>query len=1246
MRLRESKGVRFLSFLLAFVLFFSFTFTVGPASAAESRTLRLIGTSDIHGQIQNWDYFSDTAITSSKRGMAKICTYVNQVRAANPYTLVIDNGDTIQGTPVNYLYNVLRPTDPNPMAVAMNYIGYDAMTLGNHEFNFGQTVLGKFISEASFPVLAANVRKTADNTPAYTPYTIKDIGGVQVGILGLTNQAIPHWEKPENIAGLSFTDPVAEANTYVPQMRAAGADVIVIAAHSGTDVTYGYGHEENFILDLANNVSGVDVILAGHAHVVVNTTVNGVLIVAPRNAGRDVCDVTLNLTGSGSDWTVSSKSGVVQSMDAVAEDSGFLATMQPYHDATRTYVNTPVGEALGPFPGGFPARIQDGPTADLINLVQTEAAAAAGYPVDASCAALFTDAAQLAQGPIRLKDIYGLYIYDNTLYVVEATGQIVKDVLEWTAQYFNTYDFSPTGVTKNPAVRDYNYDMWSGIQYKIDITKPPGQRIFDLKLNGVPISMSQKIRVAVNNYRATGQFVPRGATVLYSSTTEVRDLIVQWVEAHSPLDPNAIFIKNWSLYPDNFLRPNEVITKDSYLALLGLAFGEPSEKTYLFADPSRKTAIVVDVSNKKFQFFAGEKTYGVRSASRIFATSSVLKFSYSANDLFVNANLSLKGGPSNVTVLDKKTGKRYLLLSRDLPTAFDAERAQVFLVNQAMSGIVSPSVDWTLLDDFGDYKSISPWSASAYTYSIQIGLFYGQSSLNPKAALTNWTALQWISETRYPSLTVLSTNDFHGQLEPKTVSGQWAGGAAYNMTYIKNYRAQNPLGTILVDAGDTMQGTPISNLVKGESVIDVFNHMGYQASAFGNHEFDWGQAVLQERVAQADFPRLSCNIFTAGTNDRPSWIKPYTIIQAKGLKIGLIGATTLETPSIVMAGNLAGLEFRDPAPIINQLAQQLRASGVNVIIVLAHMGGTQDTTTKVITGEVATLAQNLTGVDYIVSGHSHTNIAGTANSIPITQAYSSGTALGVAKLRVDRLNNKLFSYDLSVITTYNAGITPDPEIAALVQYYKDAIAPIVNQVLGTITGPITRTQNTAGESALGNLIADSQRWKTGTQIAFMNPGGIRADLVGTSYPKDVTWGDLYTIQPFDNELVTMELTGAQIAALLEQQWPPTQTATRTLQISGIKYSYRPTNPPGSRIVSLTLEDGTPIDPATKYSVVCNEFIATGGDKFTVFLQGTNVQRTAIRDLTAFIDYILWKFGTPPANTPITAAIEGRITIAP
>lgn len=1230
----------------------SLVFPVSPIGAAESKTIRIIGTSDIHGQTQNWDYFSDTAITRYRRGMAKICTYVNQVRASNPNTIVIDNGDTIQGTPLNYLFNVLTTTVTNPMAVAMNAISYTSMTLGNHEFNFGMAVLNKFISEVNFPVLAANVRRTTDQSLVFTPYLLQEVDGVQVGILGLTNTSVPHWERPENINGFVFTNPVQEAQTFVPEMRAAGADIIVIAAHSGTDFTYGYGHEENFILDLANQVAGVDVILAGHAHKLENTSVNGALIVEPRNAAQEVCDVTINLSGSGADWTVSSKSASVSSMDALVEDAGFLTLLKPYHYGTVAYVNTPVGEALGAFPGGFPARVQDAPTADLINRVQTEAAQEAGFAVDASLAALFTDSACLAAGPVKLKDIYGLYIYDNTLYVVEATGQIVKNALEQSAKYFNLYDYSPSGPTKNPAVRDYNYDMWSGISYRIDITKPAGQRIIDLKLQGIPLSMDQTLLVALNNYRATGDWF-KGCKTLYSSTTEVRDLIVDWIKDHSPLDPNAIFEKNWSLYPDLFLRPNDLIDRGTFLDLVENVFGQPSQDTYLFSDTRRSTAIIVDASQGTFQFFQGEHPYGVRPTGPINARDGLLKFGYKANDLYLNASLSLRGGPSIATAIDRRSGRSYVLLSRDTASAFNAERALTYLINQGMAGIATPVTDWNVLEAYSDGSAISPWATSAFTYGHEIGLFFAQSLLNPQASLTNATALTWMRETRCPPITFLCTNDFHGQLEPSSVkdsSGvyQPAGGAAFDITYISQYKAYNPVGTFLVDEGDSMQGTPISNLLRGSSVIDVFNYMEYTASVFGNHEFDWGQEILEERVNQANFPRLSCNILLEGTDERPPWIQPYVIVKAKEVTIGLIGATTLETPSIVMPGNLAGLEFRDAAPIINSLAAELRAKGVDMIVVLAHMGGAQDGS-GIITGEVAELARRLVGVDFIASGHSHTKLTGYVNNIPIIQQYSSGTALGIANLNYDRRFGGLYFSNLNVVTTWNAGIIPDPTIDAIVQKYKAQIAPLVNRAIGTINAPIIRTQNAAGESALGNLIADAQRWCTNAQVAFMNPGGIRKDLPNVSspvYPHDVTWGEVYAVQPFDNELITMDLTGTQIATLLEQQWPPTQTATRTLQISGLRYAYKPANPPGSRILSLSLSDGTPIDPGLTYRVVCNIFLAGGGDLFAVFRQGTNVYHTGISDLNGLVDYIQSHWGNPPNNTPFTAEIEGRIQIVP
>jgi 2',3'-cyclic-nucleotide 2'-phosphodiesterase (5'-nucleotidase family) len=465
------------------------------------------------------------------------------------------------------------------------------------------------------------------------------------------------------------------------------------------------------------------------------------------------------------------------------------------------------------------------------------------------------------------------------------------------------------------------------------------------------------------------------------------------------------------------------------------------------------------------------------------------------------------------------------------------------------------------------------------------------------------------------------------------------GGSAFNMTYIDNYKSLNPLGTVLLDGGDMMQGTPISNLLSGASTIDVYNQMGYKAAVVGNHEFDWGLAGLQARMAQAQFPILVANIFNEGTDTRPDWATPTAMLSVKGQQIGVIGVTSKDTPTIVMAGNTVGLEFRDAGPVVQQLAAELRVAGADIVVVLAHMPGSQ--TSGIINGELTGVA--VPGVDLIIAGHSHVNIAGKINNIPVIEQYSSGTALGVSNLNYDRLTGTVANSTLQVITTYNAGVTPNPGIATLIQFYKAQIAPIVDAVKGSTKGPILRAANASGESAMGNFLTDAQRWKAGTQIAFTNPGGVRADILYAAYPHDVTFGDLLTVQPFDNKLVTLNLTGTQIYALLEQQF----VVNRILPVSGLKYTYNLALPAGSRITSLTLADGTPILPnATVYTIACNEYIATGGDGFTVFLGATNVARIGVSDLDALVDYVAFKFGTPPSNAPIDPSvypvIEGRI----
>jgi len=1167
----NKKSHILLAFFVVLSLILSVAAPTGAVQAVETRDIVILGTSDLHGNIDNYDYFTDSVPTgSSERGLTKIATYFNTVKAANPNTIIIDNGDTIQGTPLAYYFNVVDTSVMNPLAAAMNAIGYVAATVGNHEFNYGPTVFGKYQTEATYPLLSANVTGCRDYT--FVPYVIEDVGGVQVGILGLTPPAVVHWERPENIVDCVFGDAMAAANTYVPIMKAAGADVIVVAAHTGLDETYGYGRDENFAKFLANEVPDIDVILAGHAHAnVAGELINGVLITEPYYWGRNISDIRISVTGSGSDWAVTTKSSTTPKLQGNVEDAVVKAITQPYHNATVIYINTPIGTATADFPGGFIARVQDGPMADLINYVQTEAAAEAGFPVDASCAALFTNDAKLTAGPIKLKDAYAVYIYDNTLYVIEATGQMIKDEIEWTANYFNQYYYEPTGVTVNSAVRDYNYDLWSGIEYRIDVTNPVGDRVVELKLNGEDLKMDQVVRVALNNYRATGKFPD--ATILYQSTTEVRELITNWIIERGTISPSDVFEQNFTLMPPvntwySTYTTNPVTGMD-YADLLWTAF-EGNVEGYLNF-PREKVKTNIDV-NRERAFFA--------------------------------------------------------------------------LINKAMVDLIDVGMDMSVLAPYSDKDQISSWAKAAIAFAIELGIFIpADEMIQPKEVVTNAEALAWVREARYPLFTFLSTNDFHGQLETgKTVSSKLVGGAAYNMTYINTYKALNPLGTLLMDAGDIMQGTPISNLLKGASVIDVYNHMGYAAATVGNHEFDWGQVVLQDRIDQAEFPFVLANVFVAGTDTRPDWLIPSTMFTVKGQQIGVIGVTSVYTPTIVMAGNLDGLDILPAPAIVVEQATALREAGADLIIVLAHM---PDVYGGVVSQEMAELG--IPGVDLIISGHSHSGYTGKINNVPIIQQYSSGTAIGVSDLRYDRMYDSVATSNLKVVTTYNAGITPDPEIAALVADYQAEIAPIVSAVKATTLGPILRLGNDRylKEVPMGDLIADAQAWKGGTQIAFMNPGGIRSDLIYDTYPHDITWGDFFIVQPFDNKLVTMTLTGNQIYELLEQQFPPTQTSLKVLQESGIKYKFNLALPVGSRITDLTLTDGTPIlKDATLYTVACNEFIATGGDNFSVFKGGTNRVYVGISDLDALIDYVMYKFGVPPANTPIDPAvyptIEGRI----
>lgn len=526
---------------------------------------------------------------------------------------------------------------------------------------------------------------------------------------------------------------------------------------------------------------------------------------------------------------------------------------------------------------------------------------------------------------------------------------------------------------------------------------------------------------------------------------------------------------------------------------------------------------------------------------------------------------------------------------------------------------------------------------------------------------------------------LLGFNDFHGQLSAdRRVSNRPVGGAAVLASYLAAEQAAFDGQSFIVHAGDHVGASPAASaLLQDEPSIQFLNLVGNKhcgqthpehplcnvIGTLGNHEFDEGVdellrlinggnhstgPFLESPYRGAAFPYVCANVVDAATR-RPI-LPPYVIRRFDGVAVGFVGAVLKETPTIVTPTGVAGVSFLDEAEAINAQVAELRKRKVEAIVVLIHQGGPQTSYVGPTnpgaagpSGAIASIVSRLdSAVDVVVSGHAHSftnafmsNSAG--KQILVTQAFSASTAYGDIELTIDPYTRDVVERSAAIVTTFadvGAGLTPNSKVAALVLAAETRVAPLVNQVIGTAAADITRTQNAAGESALGDLIADAQRADTGTDFAFMNPGGIRADIIAG----EVTWGELFTVQPFGNSLVRMTLTGSQIRAVLEQQWVG-QPFPRVMQISGLGYTWNPSAPAGSRIIEVHRADGTALVPSASYSITCNNFMAAGGDNFTVFTAGADRVGGAV-DLDALIDFI------EASPQPFSSTIQGRIQTTP
>ncbi|MBR0709813.1 bifunctional metallophosphatase/5'-nucleotidase [Bradyrhizobium liaoningense] len=493
-------------------------------------------------------------------------------------------------------------------------------------------------------------------------------------------------------------------------------------------------------------------------------------------------------------------------------------------------------------------------------------------------------------------------------------------------------------------------------------------------------------------------------------------------------------------------------------------------------------------------------------------------------------------------------------------------------------------------------------------------------------------------------LRILAINDFHGNLRPppggirindpedKTRKVMVAaGGAEYMATLVKQLR-EGHKNTIFVAAGDLIGASPfLSAMFHDEPSIESLSMMGLAITSVGNHEFDEGKTELLRMQnggchpldgCQGPHPFLGAKFHylaasTIETATGKSVLPPYEIREFDGIPVAFIGLTLKETAGIVSPSGIAGLEFRDEAETVNALVPQLKARGVEAIVVLIHQGGEPSgdyNECPAITGPIVDIVKKFDrAVDVVVSGHTHRAYVCDIDGRLVTSGDKYGTLVTAIDLKLDPTTRDIVSARAENVIVANASLAKDPEQTALIDAYDKLSAPIANRPAGSVTQTLSRVPNEAGESALGDVIADAQLAATkaaqdgGAVIALTNPGGIRTDIV----PKEngaISFGDVFASQPFRNRLVTMTLTGSQLKDMLEQQWLDPKRP-RILQVSnGFSYTWDGSKPFGERVMAekMTL-NGRPIEQASGYRVTLNDYLAVGGDGFTVAKQGSAPQ---------------------------------------
>ena len=1143
--------------------------TLGPAAArAEELKVTVLHTTDLHGSLAAWDDWNDR---SAPKGLERLATMIATVRAEGHPTLLVDAGDALFGSTLVRAWREGTRGDAEPVVRALDALHYDAVTIGNHEFDGGRAALDSAVAHANFKFLGANVLDAVTGSPAYGTSIVRDIDGARIGIIGLTTPAVPMLMDSALFGGLSFVDPIEVARREVDRLRRSERCEVVIAlvhmglerdpAARGGDAKPRIGEipSENLGYRLAYEVQGLDAVILGHTHQVIASTPIGATVVtqAGKN-GEALGRIDLSFTRSSSlaDWRLTTRSASVALVsDSVAIEPAMRDLVAPYARASRDLLDQVMSQAPAALAAPY-GRFGDNPLLRLIHRCQLDASGA-----DVSLAAMFDPAQVIAAGPVRRRDLLRLYPYDNSLGVVELSGADLKATLEHAAAMLNDYAFDGSSALLRPDAAGYQFDTAYGVDYEIDVTRPAGSRIVNLSWKGKPLDPAAKLKVVANSYRLAGggdYLMLRRARVVWKTNSTMPELLMRWAAGHPSIE--AAGEPNWTLLPDYAGAPERSLI--DRLVRLGVA-----PRAEVLRLGAAKRARRVDL------VYWLARAFDMRSRK-----------------------------PSGAW--------------GDVPDSL-----QVWLDGILAKGVLGPVA---AADRFDTYKPatiglVLDWSertARAHRYGVAAkvvdpafrrGLFTGVSGAGALELTASLTRAQWmavLANLRYPSVRLLETTDFHGAILGGTRerrSQRPTGGSVALAAAIARERAFNPEGTVLLDGGDIFQGTMISNLQYGRPVVEQMNALGYAAAAVGNHEFDWGVDTLASRVREMRFAALGANMFERRTNKLPKWARSDTTVFRRGVRVGIVGLAYPGTPRVTMPANVAHLRFDDDSTVAALVSARLRKAGAMVVVGVGHIPAETDSLRHA-RGDLARLGK-ITTVDAWLGGHSHNVVDDRVDGRPILIAGALGQYLAVVDLLVDPVKQKVLESTARVYTVYADGAA-DSVWTARVAGWNANVAPVAATVLGEAAVALHRRRP---ESTIGDFICDAMRADAKVEVALQNPGGMRADLDAGP----ITRGDVYAVMPFDNSIVTLELTGALLRRALEQSLHN----QRITQVSGIRYTIDPSKPDFQKITVLTLFDGTPVNDAKTYTVAANNFMASGGDNYDALAQGKNRIETGrmIRD---------------------------------